>query len=227
MLRDDESRGICVCDVEMYTPPSRTGIQVRSSSAQPQIGSSQLNSRASGPRLIAGAEARGGAGVKMCGALCGGGVRVGRGCCFFAAPGACPRFAFSVEGARLRCLRQSRNSPAWLHQRFVRSRHWPAFFAAPGANQNLSAFAFSLASGLWLFVFPRADLKQKADTGPVYHVRSSECRRFRALRSFERKQSGIHQAFIDADFFVFPYSKQSWRSNLVRRYCSAPLGSLE
>jgi hypothetical protein len=37
-------------------------------------------------------------------------------------------------------------------------------------------FAFSLASGLWLFVFPRADLKQKADTRPVYHVRSSEIR---------------------------------------------------
>ena len=35
-------------------------------------------------------------------------------------------------------------------------------------------FAFSVASGLWLFVFPRADLKQKADTRPVYHVRSSE-----------------------------------------------------
>src|SRR5450755_4303354 len=37
-------------------------------------------------------------------------------------------------------------------------------------------FAFSVASGLRLFVFPRADLKQKADTRPVYHVGSSEIR---------------------------------------------------
>src|SRR5580693_470012 len=51
-----------------------------------------------------------------------------------------PLFAFSVEGAQPLCLRRSRNSPAWLQQRLARSRHWPAFFAAPGANQNLSAF---------------------------------------------------------------------------------------
>jgi hypothetical protein len=98
VLRDDESRGICVCDIEMYTPPSRTGIQVRSSSAQPQIGSSQINSRASGPRLITGGGARGALewskDVGMWGALSGGGVRVGRGCCFFAAPGACPLLRF-------------------------------------------------------------------------------------------------------------------------------------
>ena len=49
--------GICVCDVEMYTPPSWTGIQIRSSSAQrqprPQIRSSQLNSCASSNYLFA------------------------------------------------------------------------------------------------------------------------------------------------------------------------------
>jgi hypothetical protein len=49
-------------------------------------------------------------------------------------------FAFSVEGARLLCLGRSRNSPAWLQQRLVRSRHWPAFSPPQGANQNLSAF---------------------------------------------------------------------------------------
>jgi hypothetical protein len=60
------------------------------------------------------------------------------------------RFPLKV---RLRCLGRSRNSPAWLQQRLVRSRHWPAFFAAPGANQNLSAFRVSSSFGPLAFSF--------------------------------------------------------------------------
>jgi hypothetical protein len=61
-------------------------------------------------------------------------------------------------------------------------RPWPAFFAGPGANQNLSASCVEQdqhhvsrhsASNV-LRRCATEILKQKADPRPVYHVRSSE-----------------------------------------------------
>jgi hypothetical protein len=56
----------------------------------------------------------------------------------------CPLFAFSVEGARLRCLGRSRNSPAWLQHRLVGSRHWPAFSPLRVRTKTCPLFAFSV-----------------------------------------------------------------------------------